>query len=151
MTIRVVLTVLWGVFFLAALLGSFAYSEIPGDDGFLAVLPEQRKGLLVPILQLYAIYLGGIIACWFGRPFTRLGVPQLGAEKVRAWIAVIVIIVFNVGYLWLVTRAHFFTDADPFADAADATVWAKYAAWIVAPVNAYYFGTSSSKGGSKAA
>ena len=149
MTIRVLLTGLWGVFFLVALLGSFAYTELTDEDGLLPVLPEQRMDLLVPILQIYAIYLGGIIACWFGRPFTRLGVPLLGVDQVRAWIAVVVTIVFNVGYLWLVTRAHFVTDANPIIDGADATSWARQAAWIVAPVSAYYFGTSTGKGGAK--
>ena len=97
--------------------------------------------VLQPVFTLYGLYLGGILLFWFGKPFPKTRLPILGVERSRFWIAVGCTVLFNLGYILLLARAHFVTDANVVKDLEDAVRLAEYTSWIVAPANAYYFGT----------
>jgi len=140
---RLLLTGFWAAFFLVALGSVWAYSEIPAADGILRVLPEQRMQVLQPVLTLYGLYFGGILAFWFARPFPQFNLRIVGVERVRFWIALACTLVFNVACLALILRAHIVADMNVVNDVQDAVRLGKYLSWVVAPANAYYFGTKS--------
>lgn len=140
MKARFLLTLLWLTSFLVCVFIVESYIHIKSPRGKLYLLPDDRLDCLRPLSVLYSCYLAGILAFWFLRPFNSAVSDQ--ADRTRFIIAVICTVIFN-GYILFILSQGFVsssTNGNILKDVDTAVGMAKYLSFIVAPVNAYYFG-----------
>lgn len=139
---RLLLTVLWIIFFLAALGICESYIHVL-KDGKVYMTFSERPLYLKPICLLYAPYIAGILAFWFLNPF-----PPAQSEiaaRYKMIIAFGVTIIFNVLFLFIIGQAYLYksSDSNIIEDVDFAIKMATWLSFLVAPVNAYYFGTKN--------
>jgi hypothetical protein len=102
------LTAIWlGGFFLA-LLCIQCYVVIE-KHGKVVILPEEREAVLAPIVKFYGIYLSGILACWFLKPFKPAAETRAAEQRYR--IAVTITVAVNVVVLYSCVQAWFEADS----------------------------------------
>ncbi len=139
---RLLLTVLWIIFFLAALGVCESYIHVL-KDGKVYMTFTERPLYLKPICLLYGPYIAGILAFWFLNPFPPAQTEI--AARYKMIIAFSVTIIFNLLFIYIISQAYLTNRSDSnIIDDVDFAI--KMAAWLsflVAPVNAYYFGTKN--------
>jgi len=124
---RVVLTVLWLLGFTSSLLLIEAYIHTRDANGIYIVL--------------FASYLTGILGFWFIKPFPSPP-GNLIAERARFAIALTCTLLF-LGILDLLLAEGFLpsgNESQIHTLVGSATTFAKWASFLVAPVNFYFFG-----------
>jgi len=134
-----VLTAIWLSGFFLALLCIQSYVVIE-KHGKVVILPEEREGVLAPVVKFYGIYLSGILACWFLKPFRPAAETRAGARRYR--IAVMLTVAVNVIVLYSCAEAWSTAELrEPVIDSvANGVRVASWLSFLVGPVNAYYFG-----------
>lgn len=141
---RVALTVVWLAGFVAALVMLRQYTLCSGDGCVPPMLPSQLVDTAKPLVAFFGGYLAVILAFWFTRPF-----PPAKAEHgdtVRFGIALVCTVIFIGVVLYISGRGLWMSDPTITVDqlVGDAVKAAAYMSFLVAPVNAYYFGSKSS-------
>jgi hypothetical protein len=139
---RLLLTVLWIIFFLIALGICESYIHVL-KDGKVYMTFSERPLFIKPISLLYSPYIAGILAFWFINPF--LPAQTEIAAKYKMIIAFSVTIIFNILLLFIISQAYLSKSGDSniIEDVDFAIKMAAWLSFLVAPVNAYYFGTKS--------
>jgi hypothetical protein len=122
-----------------------SYVHTINRQGKRYLLPEDRDEALPRLLKGYGAYLSGVLAFWFLRPLAR---PKSdAADKSRFWIAMICTSFFNAAILFLLLECYF----EPLgscnfpADVDTVMGLMKWLAFVIAPVNAFYFGAKTSR------
>ena len=134
------LTLVWLLSFAAALAVLESYVHVKTPEGKRYLVEEDRNDLLPPILTTYGLYLGGILAFWFIKPIRP---PKWSGAKARFLIAMLCTILFNAAIVFLLSQSYFVPEGrrDVGADVETAKSVMKWLSFIVAPVNAFYFGS----------
>lgn len=144
MRARIVLTAIWlGSFLLALILVEGYIGKTVMIDGaaIKVLLAEDRLDAMKPIFTIYSAYLAAILGFWFAKPFKPT--PSDRARRVRFGLAVVCTVIFNGWILYMIGLGHL---GHPAAVMATIQSTVQIAAWIsvvVAPVNAYYFGSKA--------
>ena len=145
MNIRwIILTAIWFASFVIALAIIESYVQLRDENGYRYILPSERMPLMKPMLITYSAYLAGILAFWFLKPFQAPKTDR--ATRVRFILALGCTLLFNLVIAYLLAEGYFVPKGTvTAADCAErAETWAKYASFLVAPVNAFYFGSKMS-------
>jgi hypothetical protein len=133
-----VLTAIWIGSFLCSLIIVEIYVHIH-RAGILVLLPEERLDCMKPLIFLYGAYIPVILAFWFLKPFSAP--TSDAAADARFRIATICTIAFNGMVLILIAQNLFSTSPMPVLfNVKSAVAIAGWISFIVAPINAYYFG-----------
>jgi hypothetical protein len=138
---RVVLTVLWLLGFTSSLLLIEAYIHTRDANGIYILLQQDRWDCWRPLIVLFASYLTGILGFWFIKPFPSPP-GNLIAERARFAIALTCTLLF-LGILDLLLAEGFLpsgNESQIHTLVGSATTFAKWASFLVAPVNFYFFG-----------
>lgn len=138
---RITLTALWVASFVAALIVTETYLHVTNADGILLALPEDRLDHVGALAKLYGPYIAGILAFWFVKPFAAP--KDDAARRVRFWLALVTTAILNAWVLFLLTEKLRVADGGGtvLADIQQAVTHAAVLSFLVAPVNAFYFGT----------
>ena len=141
---RLVLTFLWLLSLTLALAVVESYVHVLTAEGKRYILPEDRDEVFPRLLKGYGAYIAGVLAFWFLRPFSP---PKSDtADKHRFWIALTCTLLFNCAVLFFLTECYFVSPSQRNfgADADTSLGLMKWLSFVVAPVNAFYFGSKSS-------
>ena len=139
----VILTAIWFAGFVTALAIIESYVQLRDENGYRYVLPGERLPLMKPVLITYSAYLAGILGFWFLKPFQAPRTDR--ATRVRFVLALGCTLLFNLVVAYLLAEGYFVpTGTVTAAGCAErAETWVKYASFLVAPVNAFYFGSKA--------
>jgi hypothetical protein len=135
---RFTLTAIWIGSFILALIIIESYI-VRLDAGQAVLLPEDRLDCLRPLMALYGSYLAGILAFWFARPLSAARIPAAWRRR-QFTIAVICTALFNAILLYLISQQYIVANRIVVEDVGTAVTTAGLLSFIVAPVNAFYFG-----------
>jgi hypothetical protein len=138
MKTRTLLTCVWLIAFLIALLLIELMIHYENEDGLLLLLEEDRLGTMKPVIQIYAGYLGGLLAFWFLRPFPKAKTDE--AERFRFRLALACTAFFNLVVIYMIARAIIWQNMPMEDYLSQTTTLAALLSFLVAPVNLYYFG-----------
>jgi hypothetical protein len=141
---RLLLTTIWLLAFVIALLVTESYLHTTTEDGIPFLFPEDRMDCMRPLIYLFGGYIGGILAFWFLKPFNK---PKSGrVETVRFWIATTCTALFVIVLLYFVSYGYFFgTEGGSIVELmGTGTKMAGMMSFLVAPANVYYFGMKAS-------
>lgn len=133
---RFVLTCVWfaGMFVsMAVVIGYLAAHDAKGVP---LLVWADVVHILQTVLAVYAIYLGGIIAFWFTRPFKL----KAGArDRIRFRVALLGTVVINIVYVAGLSIGYWDCGAriEDIVGARQVVAWLSF---IVGPANVYYFG-----------
>ena len=139
MSPRLTLTFFW----LAGLVTSLIVVEIymhAESNGVPLVFDDYRPVLLRPVATLYGTILAGILGSWF---IKRFKAPTADPDGRRLFtIALVCTLIWNLGVIYLLSQRLFTTGGGGTVDSdfAVATQFGTWFAFLVAPVNFYYFG-----------
>jgi hypothetical protein len=146
MSPRLTLTVLW----LTGLVTSLALVELYFHlkvDGVPYLLPDMRGEFLPPVAGLYGAVIGGILTSWFVKRFK----PPARDPEARAvfGLALACTLLWNLGVIYLIAQRILWQRQDGTLEEDFKTVKAFGAlfAFLVAPVNFYYFGIKPAAAG----
>jgi hypothetical protein len=135
---RFTLTAIWIVSFTLALIVIESYIvRLEGSQAVL--LPDDRLDCLRPLIALYGSYLAGILGFWFARPFSPKPIPAAWRKR-QFTIAVVCTVLFNAILLYLISQQYIAGNRIVVEDVGTAVTIAGLLSFIVAPVNAFYFG-----------
>jgi hypothetical protein len=138
---QLILTIVWLVSFIVAVAVLESYVHVTNSDGKFYILPDDRDAYLPVITGTYSLYLAGVLAFWFIKPFRA---PRGHfASRSRFSIALACTLFFNLTILFFISHPYI-TDSKHADVSADFTVAMHVARWmsfIVAPVNLFYFGS----------
>lgn len=140
---RITLTTLWVASFVIALVITELYLHVKNADGIVFALAEDRLDHMGALAKLYGPYIAGILAFWFVKPFSA---PKSdAARRVRFWLALVTTAILNAWVLFLLTEKLRIANAGGtvLEDIQQAVTHAALLSFLVAPVNAYYFGTKA--------
>lgn len=135
---RTLLTGVWLVSFLIALLMIELMINRENADGLVFLLEEDRLDAMMPVIKIYTGYLVGLLAFWFLRPFPKARTDR--AERVRFRLAMACTVFFNLLVIYMVARGVVFPRMLIDGYLQQATTLAALLSFLVAPVNLYYFG-----------
>lgn len=135
---RFTLTAIWLASFILALVVIESYIVRP-NAGQAVLLPDDRLDCLRPLIALYGGYLTGILAFWFARPFTPTAIPPAWRKR-QFTIAVVCSVLLNAVVLYLISQQYIGGNRIVVEDVGTAVTVAGLLSFIVAPVNAFYFG-----------
>jgi hypothetical protein len=140
---RITLTSAWVASFVAALVITESYLYVTTAEGILLALPEDRLDHMGELAKLYGPYIAGILAFWFVKPFGAS--KSDAARRVRFWLALSTTAILNAWVLYLLTEKLRIANASGtvLEDIRQAVKHAAVLSFLVAPVNAYYFGMKS--------
>jgi len=108
------------------------------QNGIVILVPEDRAPVLRPLAILYGGYLAAILGFWYKPPFSNQTSTAL--RQIRFWLAFLCTLGLNFIVVYMVWRGHFGSTSPVSEDVSNAVKIAGYMSFIVAPVNAYYFG-----------
>jgi hypothetical protein len=141
---RLVLTFVWLLSLMLTLgvVESYVHARTP--EGKRYILPEDRDDTIPRLLKGYSAYVAAVLAFWFLKPFTRP--KSSAADRGRFWIALTCTVLFNVAILFLLLECYLEPAGQRNfpADVDTAMGLMKWLSFVVAPVNAFYFGAKSS-------
>jgi hypothetical protein len=137
---KLVLTILWIAFFVVNIVLVFYYC-----DG-VTLVSEDFLPHITPFVKFYTPYLSGILAFWYFKPFASAGSPRL--ESIRFQIALFLTLFLNVTMLVIMHRFLFSpsTSSIILDDIQSGVNTGALLSFLVAPVNAYYFGMKGQEG-----
>lgn len=135
---RAVLTMVWLAGLAAAVGVVEAYFLRSTPEGIPWLLPTDRPAAYQTLALLYGAPLSAMLACWFLKPFPPLRHQARLAFAGR--LAVVVTVAFQVLTLYLLAQGHWVPDASLPDLLARARSVAGTMAFLVAPVNAAFFG-----------
>lgn len=136
---QLLLTAIWLASFMGTLAVIESYVQVEDAAGKTVLIPEDRVDAMKPVVAVYGGYLTGILAFWFLKPFRPLRNPRRW-HQYRFAVALACTLVFNAIILYLVSQ-HYLAGHDLVLDDVDtASTFAGLLSFVVAPVNAYYFG-----------
>ncbi|MBO9408638.1 hypothetical protein J7399_14465 [Shimia sp. R9_1] len=143
-TAQSILTALWLMCFAAAvvIVESYFYQTVQLEghlEPVRVLLEEKRPDVLVPVISIYSAVIIAILAFWFTKPFPAASTDS--SRAIRRIIAIVCTILFNAYIIYLLSRGYFngFNSVD--TTLAQAVSAAKWLAFLVTPVNIYYFGS----------
>jgi hypothetical protein len=122
-----------------------SYVHVRTPEGKRYILPEDRNDVLPGLLKGYGAYVAAVLAFWFLKPFSQ---PKSdAADRNRFWIALACTLFFNGAILFFLINCYFVTPSqrDFAGDSVTAIALMKWLSFVVAPVNAFYFGAKSSE------
>lgn len=140
---RILLTCIWMVSFLLALLLIELTINRENAEGYVFLLEEDRLDAMTPIIQLYAGYLTGLLAFWFLKPFPKPKSRQ--GEQFRFRLALACTIFFNLLVIYMIARGIVWPAMLIEGYLSQAIKLAVLLSFLVAPVNLYYFGIKMTK------
>jgi hypothetical protein len=138
---RLYLSFIWLVSLALSVCVIESYVHATTRDGYKFILPEDRDDQLPKVLAAYGAYIGGILIFWFIKPFPNTSSEAI--EKYRGPIAYFCTIFFNAVIVYFLFGCYLSKPENRnFAeDCRIAINCFKWLSFIVAPVNAFYFGT----------
>lgn len=140
---RILLTCVWMIGFLIALLLIELTINLENANGLVFLLEEDRLDAMKPVIGIYTGYLAGLLAFWFLRPFPK---PKSGrGERFRFRLALVCTVFFNLVVIYMIARGIVWPQMLIDGYLQQATSLAALLSFLVAPVNFYYFGTKTAK------
>jgi hypothetical protein len=140
---RWILTAIWLLSLVLCVVLVELYIGKQNSAGLVILLDEDRIDALKPVAVLYGGYLTGILGFWFLKPFKAAGTSRAG--RARFWIAAACSIFFNTLIVYYIGHGHFDGGEGVLDDISTAGKVAGLLSFLVAPVNAYYFGMKMQK------
>ncbi|PSK89546.1 hypothetical protein [Taibaiella chishuiensis] len=139
-----ILTIVWLASFVLCLCLVESFFYFKNGDGIPFLLSDDRVAAWRPVRNLYFPYLSGVLAFWFIRPFPPAKTLQAG--KRRFTLAICCTLLFNVIVLFIISQVYwnYQEGTNAIENINDAVTMAAWFSFVVAPVNAFYFGGSSS-------
>ena len=134
-----VLTAIWLASFLAVLAVIESYIQVRDPSGKTVLIPEDRVDAMRPLIAVYGSYLAGILGFWFVKPFRPIASLRRW-HQYRFTIALACTLIFNLVILYMVSQEYIAGNRLVLDDVQTAAILAGLLSFIVAPVNAYYFG-----------
>lgn len=141
MTARHVLTYIWLCsFFLSIGVVEIYIHRTTIHQGFPIpiLIEDSRIEALKPIVAIYSVHISAILGFWFTKPFKPAVTDS--ADAVRFKLAVLCAVVFNVFVLYLIGKGHISPTDRVMENIHDASKIATLMTFLVAPINAFYFG-----------
>jgi hypothetical protein len=132
---RILLTLVWFAGMLAS--AGVVLSYLGTAGGVAMLLWAEVTKVLQSVLAIYAVYLGGIIAFWFAKPF-KVRRDRMRTQ-IRFWIAMIGTLILNGAYVANLSIGYW-NSAVGLDDIIDARQLAWWLSFVVAPPNLYFFG-----------
>ncbi|CAN5309454.1 hypothetical protein BH10PSE4_BH10PSE4_14260 [soil metagenome] len=139
MSPRLVLSLIW----IAGLVVSLTLVELYFHltvGGVPYLFPDQRAQFLQPVAALYGTVIAGILASWFIKRFN----PPASDPEARAlfWLALLCTLIWILGAVYLIGQRLIWPHQDGTLEDDFKTVqrFGVLFAFLVAPVNFYYFG-----------
>ena len=143
MKTRTSLTAIWLVSFAISVTLILSYLRTE-HNGMRILFTSDLGPTLRPLCVLYGSYLAGILGFWFFKPF------KLPADRghIRFYLAVSCTLLLNAPIIWFLLQWHLAGEGRSESvqtDVESAISWAKWASFLVAPINLYYFGMKSAR------
>lgn len=135
---RLILTAIWFAGLVFCVLGAASYMFVRDANGVPLLHWDESARVLKSVLVVYAMYLGGILAFWFFRPFPDRG-SRPALERIRFGLAWIGAVIVNLAFLAWILVGYWYPEAvlGDILDARNIVIWLSF---IVGPANVYYFG-----------
>ncbi len=140
MKTRLVLTVIWMLSMLIAIVGIELYVHRIAPNGERFLLPEDRLEVMQNVCIFYGSYLGGILTFWYFRPFPAGRSDSI--ERARFAIALAGTVILNVIVVAFCWQIHVpgSQAGSIFESVNTGLKLAGYLSFLVGPANLYYFG-----------
>lgn len=137
---RFVLSLIWLGGLVVSLVLVELYFRLTVDGGIPFVFPDQRPVFLRPVSALYGVVIAGILASWFVERFR----PPANDPDARVVfvLALICTLTWNLGTVYLIGQRLIWPEQGGTLEQDFETVrrFGTWFAFLVAPVNFYYFG-----------
>ncbi|MFA5966689.1 MAG: hypothetical protein WC804_21950 [Sphingomonas sp.] len=137
MTVRNGLVLIWVSCFAIALVTVESYFWRQTDVGIPFLLPENRTSVYPTIIGIYAVTVAPLLAALFLRPFKP---PVKLNSKMIGRIAIGLTLFYNVVLIYIIAQGHWQQSITIDDIVEQAKLFAKILAFLVVPVNGYYFG-----------
>ena len=141
MKFRVVLTVIWLLALLAAIVIVEAYFVRTTATGVPFLLPSDRPAMYKVLGAIYGGNIGVVLAAWFTKPFRLRSQDPAGAFAGK--LAIALTGAYNLLLLYLIAQGHFAQQDSAQIVLDRVKAIGGTLAFLVAPVNAYAFGSRS--------
>jgi hypothetical protein len=142
---QLLLTIVWILSFVGALALVESYIQVKDFAGKTVLIADDRLDAMKPLVILYGGYLTGILGFWFVRPFPAPQAERQWHEH-RFAIALVCTAIFNVVILYLVGQQYISGERWVIDDVGTAAIFGGLLSFVVAPINAYYFGVKRAGG-----
>jgi hypothetical protein len=141
MKTRATLMVIWVASVLLAVVIVEAYFLRTTREGVPFLLSKDRVSVYKALALVYGANLTVILAASFAKPFPKLRDPR--RTTLVDVLALVLTLAYNLILLYLIAAGHF-TQFDPIATILGRVkVIAGTLTFLLAPVNAYYFGINT--------